>query len=558
VNKLATIPVLLASTLSISSTYASEFWADRLGGGPTDIIVYNASNKAYKASSKRDIVFPDSKGKYEINARSRAVVHMPFKVGSLNRKNKLPNGQIDLTPAIAETTDEGLLEVGAGEWLIEPDKSSARSNGKNHRNEAYIEYEESPFSLEITKSEKAISSGTRVMLSVSLLDDTGVAITNIENAEVKATVIVNDKNLNVSKLRDNGLSAHGDSTSGDGEYSGLLPLNSEGMNSILISLEGNLLGQPIRRSTVIRSEVSANRLKVSQSNINATHKHVGDDILEEGRYGLPLIVRAIKGEVPDIVETYAQVWGKSSNGDDIAIGWIGGLVQPQPAGNKLSSIPFSFHSGWLDSYPDVNAPLSLRNIEVRDIDSGDKILISTPNLKILELPTETIGQARSRNKSDKPFEPTPSMTNGVHPDSLNTISSRYGSRTGSDKIVLSLHGLCDGAKPTSGFSSVVRNKSYLYNGSRSGQSATRYATDVMQHFGFKAGKFRGIVAHSHGGMAAASLLQNYSYAFADNARSRPPNVVSMGIQHTPSPRHSKIAIVEILSVLKFPDLMMEY
>lgn len=50
----------------------------------------------------------------------------------------------------------------------------------------------------------------------------------------------------------------------------------------------------------------------------------------------------------------------------------------------------------------------------------------------------------------------------------------------------------------------------------------------MQSIGFIPSSLRGVVAHSHGELVAAELLQNYPYIFEDNAHSRPLNVVSIG------------------------------
>lgn len=61
-----------------------------------------------------------------------------------------------------------------------------------------------------------------------------------------------------------------------------------------------------------------------------------------------------------------------------------------------------------------------------------------------------------------------------------------------------------------------------------GMSADARAVKVMNDLNWTPARLRGAVAHSQGGLVAASLLENFSWIFYDNAVSRPPNVVSMG------------------------------
>ena len=511
--------------------HTQEFWADRAGGGPLEVLEKHAVGKIYESESMSNIIFQNSSGQYEVNSFGKSQVILPSEIVSIvSGDNSLSRDGRRATLAAENIELDGsnsvLLEPGS--WIIEVEPVSGNSDSTF--NEGYIDYENSRYSLIVTQFDQATPSGSSVTLSARIVDNlNGDQIVNsIDNVKMKATVYEGVKAYNNKNMKDDGVESRGDEIRGDGIYSTEIPVNKAGDFSLMVSFEGSIDGQFIELATSVNTFVSENRLKVDSKTIDATQGTVLGDQLEEARFGLPLELRSVKGSMPDIVDTYAELWAKDSNGSDIVVSWIGGLVEPSESGRKRWEIPFSFHSGWLEDN-DYYPPFSLRNIEIKDIDVGDEILaddreIAVHGLSIVSSSNEKRTYKNPGNNLDR--------TRGVHPKYLGNVayetSNRAGSRFGSDKIVLSLHGFCDGRKPLRNFSSTIRNKGYEYSGSTRGQSATRYAIEVMQHFGWRPGKVRGIVAHSHGGMAAASLLQNFSYFFVDNARSRPPNVVSMG------------------------------
>lgn len=507
------------SNLEVSNLGAGEaslvadsfFFADRLGGGPEDVYERNIVSKKYRNRSNQDIVLPNSSGVYDFTADDDAIIVMPYELdeSSLNK---------------VQTDENGNLIIGKGKWVLTPNRNS-KAKDKAGLEEAYIEYDKSSVALSISTEEFATSSGNRVLVKASLhaSDSDDSPLNNFSNAQVTVTEYLDGaktNNQSSGKLNDDG--ENGDDIASDGIYSGYIDLTQAGKHALQVRYTGRLNDEPISRSTVVRSFVSSTRIKATNNVVTATNGLIGETPLEEGRFGISIGVNSVKGDIPDIVNTYAEVWGKNSAGDDVVVGWTGGLIVPSEESDGIS-LPMSFHSGWL-AMDDYHAPYTLRQLEVFDIDNHDQILVDYQDIQLDDL---FLQNTFLKGELGASKTPTMDMERGVHPDVLNGTEFK-GSRFGSDRVVMSLHGFCDRAKSLNNFSSTIRNKAYEYPGSNRGESATRYASDVARHINFRAGKIRGIVAHSHGGMVGATLLNNYSYLFTDNARSRPPNVVAMG------------------------------
>lgn len=513
--------IATAIALSPATLLAESFWADRLGGGAADVLARQTIGKKYVINSANNIIFSNESGQYVVRNHTKGSISLPHPISAVYAGSSH-------IPADVELDGGNTVELDAGDWTIDVGQRKQSSNSEAPAlDEGYVSYEDSRYSLSVSQIEEATPSGSRIGLSARILDQDGAVLINqVDGIKMKATVYQGTKAYNNKLMKDDGNSSSGDAFSGDGVYSASIPINKDGDFTVMVSFSGGIDGSLIELSTAVKSFVSGNRVQVSNQTISSTLGDVNGEPLEEARYGLPITVRALKGAVPDIVESYAEVWAKDGNDQDVVVGWTGGLVKPKKQG-KLWSIPFTFHSGWLaegDFYP----PVTLKNIELKDIDVGDEILVDNPTIEVSGI-SKVGGGASNGRRSLKSSDTESEMHRGVHPNNLGlNPTARAGSRWGSGRVVLSLHGFCDGGKSLDGFNSTIRNKGLVYTGSGSGQSATRYATDVMAYLNYNPGKIRGIVAHSHGGMAAASLLQHYSYIFTDNASSRPPNVVSMG------------------------------
>ena len=522
--------------------FASEFWADKRGGGAEDVLLQGLLPQQYKGSFRQDIVLPNSNGSYVISTSEAAKVLLPYERVSLREEGSKGKASTASRSRQVSAID-GVLDVSAGSWIITPDLSSRKGGSAaalaadtaDSLNEAYVEFDKGAPALAVTKKDSATERGSLVTVTAS--NRASGSKTSLKKADVVATVYLQGRALRTVKMTDDGLESNGDAVRGDGVFSAAISLVQPGDYSILIDSTASDGAQRVDRATVVRSSVSGARLVVGNPVVAVTQGHVGETTLEDQRYGIELDVTLKKGTMPDIVDTYAEVWARDMQGSDVVVGWTGGLVAPyrSPAGRWI--MPFTFHSGWL-ALDQFQGPMSLRALSVRDIDTNDDILVIGAKAARIDLPIDPVS-AMSQTKSGatstrEAREPTTAMETGVHPSLLPGATTdafaqaRVGTRSGSDRIVLSLHGFCDGGKSLAGFSSTVRDKGYVYTESRTGQSADRYAVEVMQHFGYRAGKVRGIVAHSHGGMAAASLLDNFSYFFADNLKSKPVNVVSMG------------------------------
>ena len=523
-----------------NTALASEFWADKRGGGAEEVLLHSLVTDKYEESFRQDIALPGTNGSYIIFADAPAKLLLPFTAVGVQVRSA---NMADISAARVEqqTAEDGSFDIEVGEWVVTPDTSSRRpasnvvqsSDQGASFDEAYVQYGDNAHALIVTKQERATEKGTQLTITAST--KSADSRTVLKKANVVATAYLKGRVVKTIKLTDDGRTAAGDVAKGDGVFSASMALEQSGDYSVLIDSTATDGRQEISRATVVRSAVGPSRLVVGNP-VTVTQGYVGSVVLEEERYGIEVDVNLVKGAMPDVVDTYAEVWAKDAQGSDAAVGWVGGLVKPYKSTAGRWIVPFTFHSGWLKN-DQFQGPLSLRNTSVRDIDMNDSVLVVNNKARSIDLPIDPVpivSQSTNDASGDREtLDPTRAMQVGVHPSVLENSNStsvqmRAGTLTGSDKIVLSLHGFCDGGKSLNSFSSTVKNKGYVYTGSRSGQSADRYAIDVMQQFGYPAGKVRGIVAHSHGGMAAASLLDNFSYFFADNASSRPPNVVSMG------------------------------
>lgn len=256
-----------------------------------------------------------------------------------------------------------------------------------------------------------------------------------------------------------------------------------------------------------------------------------------------------KAAYPDIVDTYAEIWAKDSGGKDSVVGWIGGLVKPvEKELNTKYTIPLSFHSGWLaadEYYP----PYTLRNLVLKDSDTGEQMLINAQKIvTINDLDSDNSSRqfgSELRANAKGEFSPSNEMLQGIHPFHLKTASAKdFVTRsslqlrsipatppnplpTNANPRVLSMHGFCAETKDFNSYSGTIQGDSWDYTGSRNVNAKT-YADEVAAWLSYTPGVIRGVVAHSQGGLAAATLINKYPYLFADNAMSRPVNILSMG------------------------------
>ncbi len=568
-------------TISTAS-FGGEFWADRLGGGSDDAIVEQVlESQPYKDLSTIDVVQPEvgtgSEWVYTIKVDSEATVNFidndvdltevavsndNSQQPTLTTLDETPNGQRPASPddqSLVSQSPEG-IRIGPGEWTITAPQTGVKRSLKNVDGNsdasgepvAVVDLGESDNSLAVSINEKTTRRGVTVTITARVTENSQAEESNevivpgatkpISDTSAYAIINKPDGSTRRVRLRDSGkTNRHGDDQQGDYIYSAKFRLRKAGVHEIAVTLDGSVNELPFRRTISVHSILSGNRLKAVSNNIEATVGEVLGEPLEEGRFGLPVKVRVKNGAMPDYLETRAEVWAKDSEGNYAVVGWIGGMVEPVKINGRRWHIPFTFHNGWLQQ-DDYQAPLSLRNIRINDIDTGDQIVFNDKTIGIsgVSFPAvdaHSVSDIQSALNTNTPYKlavPSPrsfAMQKGVHPSQLGAISSarpQLRSRFDNNPDVVVLHGWCDGQKRADHFSDAVSDKALPYGGSTHGDSADRYALKVMKWLNWNPGKIRGIIAHSHGGLAAATLLDKYSYVFTDGVQSRPPNVVSMG------------------------------
>lgn len=528
-------------------------------GGADDVLANEAIGEQYREARAQDIVFPRRNGEYRISAIGDAQVVLPdgnvqlFAVEEeqvakpvSSQRSPVPRSVTTVAETLQaetlETDEEGKLKLRTGEWLLKigagnkslsTEVSKSKASLRDPRDltmgeEVYVEYENGPYKLDVTLDESVARVGTRLRVTLAVVDVNGNTVTGFKKVKARVKVVADNSVRSTRRMLDNGAGAKGDAKASDGRYSSFILAKEEGNSDVLVIFKGLLNGKRVSLSTNIVVAVSPNRLKLVDRSVHATPALLDETVLENGRYGIPLAFRTVRGSMPEIVETYAEVWGVDIHGNDSLVGWTGGLVKTKALGSGNYRVPYSFHSGWLDTV-EIYAPFSVRNIAIKDIRRGDQILLGRNQLALSGI-TRITGRSNGILGRTKNSVSTPSsaMTRGVHPSLINPLS-RQGTSLGSDRIILSLHGFCDpNEKPLGSFNTTIQSKGVEFKGANNGESATEYAVEIMESLRFRPGKVRGIVAHSHGGMAAASLLQNFSYVFVDANLSKTPNVIAMG------------------------------
>jgi hypothetical protein len=187
---------------------------------------------------------------------------------------------------------------------------------------------------------------------------------------------------------------------------------------------------------------------------------------------------------------YAQVWGRDARGADLAIAWVGGMVQANDG-----AVEFGLDSRWIEK-AGASGPFTLRELRLEDPDH----FVSLETISQLDLNGE-IKLSSSRKASNIVVDDL--MRMGPMPEAINAERG-VGTR------LLLVHGYCSGAVwPAANFS----NASTFLDANQN-RSHDQFAR-LISTFGNTWNSY-GIVAHSQGG-AAALHLYNYYWSGLDRA-----------------------------------------
>jgi len=196
--------------------------------------------------------------------------------------------------------------------------------------------------------------------------------------------------------------------------------------------------------------------------------------------------------------TYAEVWGKDSNGNDLAVAWIGGMafVQANPV-----QIPMELDLNWV-SRVNAQGPFTLKNVIIQDplnfvpIAQADAIPVKT---------TFSLAAAMESAKAvligkDGPI--TAEMLEGRMPESL---SAKLNSSAAQATIVL-VHGYCSETNPWVVHKADWTNAQFFLN-SKANLPHDQFALKVLK-WADAFGAFS-YVGHSQGGAVGVHLKQYY-------------------------------------------------
>lgn len=542
-----------------SNVESSEnvFWANRLGGGREDVFISTIENNGFTDLSMYGEAKPINKSDgtyyFEINADQEAYISHTalsgkddtyFTNANSTRRNVNAFKSIDSTidPALRVSFDApiraGLLRSGSWRMYV---------NSAIEPKPIEINHENSSYGLSINQQEKSLYKGKMISLSAYLTgaeedSDENIVRTNDvyrgESTRVTVDVLLKDEVVLTRSLVDWKHSGFGRGVK-NGIYSGKIYLGTPGDYKVKVHYKTTIGNQVVERTSITSAIVDEARFKVVSGNIDATTNRVLGKAIENNRYGLPLVIEATQGNMPEFVNIRADVWAKDRQGNDSVVGWTGGMVQPTStdSNRKLWSLPFTFHSGWLVQ-DDYYGPLSLRNISVTSISTGDELAWDGAK-SIVNISNIDLNVSRTRNANDV-FAISDNMQRGVHPSSIgedgnrkilheDRVQTRHASNFHTVNNILMISGFNAGPKAEGGFNAEMQRKMFQARSPRAVcDTAQQKSIEVMNGIGWAGNRIRGIVAHSHGGLVAAELLQNFSYIFFDDARSLPVNVMTNG------------------------------
>jgi len=505
----------VASLLFASPAAYSEVWKKRKGGGTEDVVQYKVQDASPFVTSDSDILEPDANQK------------RPGFITYSIEADGLPARLIGITPQITEnivvTDSDGeevdllyfdLFEHAHGYNLegVTGNYTIAVPEAQVDDGVALIVVSDSEIRLKTTISESDVLVGTTVTIQANMFRFTGDDIEDDPNAwanttpliprdvkQVRATIETPSGKYKNAILKDKGNS--GDENKGDGIYGTEYKVKED----------------------VTKFYASADVVVIRSRSINSTEEMILDEQLEADRYGLPLEVSTVHGEMPPFLNVRAEIW---SDNKSKPVGWIGGSMEPIHKNGKKWIVPLTFHSGWLTEGV-FKPPFHLRNITLVNEDNGIDVLQAKSDILINGLPDLSSLKRSSNKKSDALLE---AMAQGVKPSKIGVESSGVTVRKIADvnewrrrNPVIFLHGFCAGRSTftvrSDNFSRIVGRD--FYRQIDKGVSAARYAREVATYVQAKIRNgsidgIRGIVGHSQGGLAGATLIDDYGGIFSSH------------------------------------------
>lgn len=462
------ISIIAISLFALSSSaYGSEFWANKRGGGADEVLLHkiqSSSNVIVSSSDEPEVTKTDDGLVYDVSTPVDSTFGISESVNLSEVIIEGSDGEV-VEAVIDEETDEGAIKIPAGEWKITiPNRSAKSIDSRSARNivgekidiqdgenapQIAVHAPESLYALATDVTEEVTRSGKVLYFSAYLTDNVtsddssdDIAGRVIQGEKSKITAVVrfpSGKKFKV-RLRDNGNSRNRDTVSGDDIFSGRIRISAEGLYRIKFKLTTKHSDAPIKLSARSTTDVASSRMSLTSRDVAATKGIVLDEPLEDSRYGLPLKVRVVKGNMPEIVNTRAEVWAFDESGNASSVGWIGGMVMPVNINGDKWHIPFTFHEGWLEQGPYTGA-ITIQNIEINDLDTGDQLVVNNDQDVAVHGISLQSGTNRSATGKSPSTSPSKEMMNGVHPSFLpGNVSLKVQARTRGTEDLLFLRG----------------------------------------------------------------------------------------------------------------------
>jgi hypothetical protein len=327
-------------------------------------------------------------------------------------------------------------------------------------------------------------AGGRIGLTAQLtaIGKAGVALGpeagSVDEAAIRLTRA--DGSIEKIAMFDDG--RHADGAAGDGLYGGVFDAGSAGpLNAQVI-----VKGRSADGTALIRT--AEHLIPVVESDL-----HIGDvahaSLAKSGGPSrLALRVPVSTAKKGGHYRAIGEVWGRDAKGADIAIAWVGGMVEITESGIELG-----FDERWV-AKAGARGPFELRHLRIEDPNHFVSLA------KAERLPLAMTLSAQKYAAVDLQIDEL--MTQGPRPAGLN--------RKGVGSRLILVHGYCSGGVwPASQFS----NASTFLDANQN-RSHDEFARRIRD-FGATWNSF-GTVAHSQGG-AASLHLYTYYWSGLDNA-----------------------------------------
>ncbi len=274
---------------------------------------------------------------------------------------------------------------------------------------------------------------------------------------------------------------HSDGIASDGLFGATFVPTEIGNYSAQARVEGNAGDVEVLRTAEHLIPIISDELKFTRGALQLA------DGPTPGR--LTISVPMSSNKAAQHYRAYAQLWGRSDSGKDVAIAWLGGMVTP--AGGAVA---LEFDSRWI-ALAGARAPYSLRAVRFEDPDHS---------ITVAQAAELAISDRIAPIAANKSVQIDEAMTMGLRPAVAAAQAKGVGSR------LLLVHGYCSGNVWTA---SSFANSSVFQdlNQNRSNDAFAQH----IKTFGNTWNSY-GIVAHSQGGMASLHLY-NYYWSGLDYA-----------------------------------------